>query len=122
MKEGTSRRIQVRDSSSSGVSLFLDVLYTSFTREDPDHKTMLEDLDLAHRWQVHGVVQTLSVALRGKIDANSFVAIAEAATLKGLEMLEKACASFGSADEQVQGMLKKGNLPGCSEAVEAARA
>ena len=45
MKEGTSRRIQSKDSSASGVSLFLDPLYTSSTREDPDHRTMLEALD-----------------------------------------------------------------------------
>ena len=111
MKEGTSRRIQVKDSSSSGISLFLDLLYTSSTREDPDHNTMLVALDLAHRWNVHGVVQTLCVALRDMIDAESFVAIAEAAALKGLQSLERACASFGAADEKVQNMLKKGSLP-----------
>jgi len=111
MKEGSSWCIQVKDSSSSGVSLLLDLLYTSSTREDPDHKTMLEALDLAHRWQVHGVVQTLCKALRDMIDANSFVVIAEAASLKGLETLERACAHFGSQDEQVQAMLQKGSLP-----------
>ncbi|CAE7369889.1 klhl36 [Symbiodinium necroappetens] len=111
MKESTSRRIQVKDSSSSGVSLFLDVLYTSSTRQDPDHKTMLEAMDLAHRWQVQGVVQSLCTALQNMIDAKSFVAIAEAAVLKALPTLERACASFGSTNEQVQGMLKKGSLP-----------
>ncbi|CAE7321882.1 BT4 [Symbiodinium sp. CCMP2456] len=111
MTEGTSRRIQVKDSPSSGISLFLDVLYTSSTREDPDHKTVLAAVDLAHRWQVHSVVQILCTALHGMIDANSFVAIAEAAVLKGLETLVRACASFGSTDEQVQAMLKKGDLP-----------
>ncbi|CAE7466127.1 unnamed protein product [Symbiodinium sp. CCMP2456] len=111
MKEGTSKRIEVADSTSLGVSLFLDILYTSSTREDPDYKTMLVALDLAHRWQVHGVVQTLCVALRDMIDSQSFVAIAEAAALKGLEMLARACASFGSTDQKVQEMLKKGELP-----------
>ncbi|OLQ03864.1 Kelch-like protein diablo [Symbiodinium microadriaticum] len=108
MKESTSRRIPVKDSSSSGVSLFLDVLYTSSTRQDPDHKTLLEAMDLAHRWQVQGVVQSLCTALQNMIDAKSFVAIAEAAVLKALPTLERACASFGSTNEQVQGMLKKG--------------
>ena len=111
MKEGTSRRIQVKDSPSSGISLFLDVLYTSSTREDPDHKTVLAAVDLAHRWQVHSVVQILCTALHGMIDANSFVAIAEAAVLKGLETLVRACTSFGSTDKQVQAMLKNGDLP-----------
>jgi len=45
------------------------------------------------------------------IDAQSFVAIAEAAALKGLEMLERACASFGATNQKVQAMLKKGGLP-----------
>ncbi|OLP97388.1 BTB/POZ domain-containing protein [Symbiodinium microadriaticum] len=111
MKEGTSKRIEVKDSSCSGVSLFLDLLYTSSTREDPDYKTMLVALDLAHRWQVHGVVRTLCIALRDMIDSQSFLAIAEAAALKGLEMLERACASFGAADQKVQAMLAKGGLP-----------
>ena len=111
MKEGSSWCIQVKDSSSSGVSLLLDLLYTSSTREDPDHSTMLVALDLAHRWQIHGVVQTLCKALCEMIDANSFVAIAEAASLKGLATLERACVHFGSQDEQVQAMIQKGGLP-----------
>ncbi|CAE7946633.1 unnamed protein product, partial [Symbiodinium sp. KB8] len=100
-----------QDSSSSGVSLFLDLLYTSSTREDPDHSTMLEALDLAHRWQIHGVVRTLCKALCDMIDAKSFVAVAETASLKGLEMLARACVHFGSQDEEVQAMLQKGSLP-----------
>ncbi|CAE7321900.1 klhl36 [Symbiodinium sp. CCMP2456] len=111
MREGTSRRIQVKDSPSAGVSLFLDVLYTSSTHQEPDYKTMLVALDLAHRWQVHGPVQSLCTALQSTIDAESFVPIAEAAVLKGLPTLERACASFGCADERVQAMLKKGVLP-----------
>ncbi|CAE7392919.1 unnamed protein product [Symbiodinium sp. CCMP2592] len=111
MREGSSRRIQVKDSSCAGVSLFLDVLYTSSTHQDPDHNTMLVAMDLAHRWQVHGVVQTLCNALQNMIDSKSFVAIAEAAVLKGLPALERACASFGSTNKQVQEMLKKGSLP-----------
>ncbi|CAE7452894.1 klhl36 [Symbiodinium sp. CCMP2456] len=111
MKEGSSWLIQVKDSSYSGVSLFLDVLYTSSTRTDPDHETMLVALDLAHRWQVHSVVQALCSALCDMIDVKSFAAIAEAAVLKGLEVLQRACASFGSTDKQVQGMLTKGSLP-----------
>ena len=56
-------------------------------------------------------MQTLCTALQRMIDAESFVAVAEAAVLKGLPTLERACASFGCADEHVQTMLKKGDLP-----------
>ena len=45
------------------------------------------------------------------IDASSFVAVVKAASLKGLETLGRACAYFGSTDEQVQAMLQKGSLP-----------
>ena len=44
-------------------------------------------LDLAHRWQVNGVVDMLSSALQETISADSFVAIAEAAALKGIQPL-----------------------------------
>ncbi|CAE7347768.1 KLHL36 [Symbiodinium sp. CCMP2456] len=111
MKEGTTKRIQVKDSSSSGVSLFLDVLYTSSAREEPDNKTTLVALDLAHRWQVHRVVQILCPALCDMIDANSFAEIAEAAALMGLETLQRACVSFASTSEHVQRRLKNGSLP-----------
>ena len=62
MKEGQQKQISVADSSGTGVSLLLDMLYTSSTRTDPDFKTMLVALDLAHRWQVQDVVKLLSEA------------------------------------------------------------
>ena len=37
--------------------LFVDMLYTNATRRDPDFKTVLAALDVAHRWQVENVVQ-----------------------------------------------------------------
>ncbi|CAE7484642.1 BT2 [Symbiodinium natans] len=111
MKEGSSKRISVEDSSSSGVSLFLDMLYTGSTWDDPDYKTMLVALDLAHRWQVTGVVDMVSDALPQMLAVDSFADIAEAAVLKGLDALQRACRGFGSKSEEIQAMLQAGSFP-----------
>ena len=111
MKEGLSKRISVKDSSSSGVRLFVDMLYTSSTRDDPDYKTVLVALDLAHRWQANGVVPVLSGILPEMIAVDSFAGIAEAAVLKGLEPLQQECRSFGASNAKIKTMLKKGTLP-----------
>ena len=102
MKEGASKRVEVADATCSGVSLFLDLLYTHATRSEPDFTVMLAAIDLAHRWQVHSVVRLLAEALRNSITVQSFVPIAEAAVLKGLEALAKTCAEFGKKDDEVQ--------------------
>ncbi|CAE7214848.1 unnamed protein product, partial [Symbiodinium necroappetens] len=60
MVEGKQKRIKVKDAASSGVSLFVEMLYTNATRHGPDYKTVLTALDLAHRWQVENVVQILA--------------------------------------------------------------
>ena len=111
MKEGLSKRIPVKDSSGSGVRLFVDLLYTSSTGEDPNYQTMLVALDLAHRWQVNGVVSVLAGMLSEMIAVNSFPAIAEAAMLKGLEPLQRACRTFGASNAKIKTMLRKGTLP-----------
>ena len=69
-----TKRIAVKDASSEGVSLFLDILYTTATRSNPDHKTMLVALDVAHRWQVHSVVRMLTETLREMSTSDSSLA------------------------------------------------
>ncbi|CAE7472712.1 unnamed protein product [Symbiodinium pilosum] len=78
MQEGTRKRIEIKDSTASSASLFLDLLYTSSTREDPDYQATLGALDLAHRWQVHGMVPCAVSTLREMITVGSFAEIAEA--------------------------------------------
>ncbi|CAE7781349.1 KLHL2 [Symbiodinium sp. CCMP2592] len=111
MKEGSSKRIPVKDSSGSGVRLLVDMLYTSSTRDDPDYKTVLVALDLAHRWQVDSIVPVLEGILTGMVTVKSFVAITEAAILKGLELLQRACRTFGTSNSKVKTMVKKRTLP-----------
>ncbi|CAE7246684.1 unnamed protein product [Symbiodinium natans] len=111
MKEGSSKRIPVKDATSTGVRLFVDMLYTSSTREEPDYKMGLVALDWAHRWQVLGWVSVLSAMLQKMIAPSSFVAIAEAAVLMDLEPLQRACRTFGSTNAKVKAMLKKGTVP-----------
>ena len=90
MTEGSSKRIPVKDSSGSGVRLFVDMLYTSSTRDEPDYKAVLVALDPAHRWQVESIVPVLVGILTEMVAVDSFAAIAEAAMLKGLESLQSA--------------------------------
>ncbi|CAE7532319.1 unnamed protein product, partial [Symbiodinium pilosum] len=126
MMEGSSKRIAVKDSASSGVRLFLDMVYSSSSRDEPDYKSALVALDLAHRWQVLGMVPVLAGILREMITVDSFMAIAEAAVLKELEPLQQACAAFGAKNVKIKAMLKKGPVPapvrkllGTSDATEA---
>ncbi|CAE7622386.1 KLHL2 [Symbiodinium sp. CCMP2592] len=111
MTEGAGKRIQVKDSSASGVSLFLDLVYTSSTCSEVEYKTALEAMDLAHRWQVEGVVRVLEEILQGMITDSNFVDIASAATLKGLIGLEKACTKFAQSSEALRKMSQNGELP-----------
>ena len=96
MKEGQAQTIEVKDASSSSVSLFLEILYTCSAQTKPDYNTALQALDLAHRWQVQVAVTILSNLLGGMITDESFGAIAEQAALKGLESLKRASQSFAA--------------------------
>eukprot|EP00438_Fugacium_kawagutii_P022886 Skav214833 [mRNA] locus=scaffold1772:295357:296181:+ [translate_table: standard] len=111
MNEAKSQRIQLADTSSSAVTLFLETLYTCSSQGDPDYKTALSALDLAHRWQVEAVVAILTDLIQGMITEKSFAAIAEQAALKGLDTLKQACHKFGSQCAAVQKKIKKGQLP-----------
>jgi len=111
MQEGESRKIRLEDSCTRAVSLFLETLYTCSTRSDFKCQTLLMALDLAHRWQVYGVVTIFSEVLQGMICDETFVAIAEAAVLKDLDFVKKACQNFGQESRSVQERLKKGLLP-----------
>eukprot|EP00438_Fugacium_kawagutii_P023735 Skav231424 [mRNA] locus=scaffold330:109031:110044:+ [translate_table: standard] len=111
MKEAKTQRIQLADTTSDAVTLFLEALYTCSTHGDPDYKTALSALDLAHRWQVEAVVVVLSDLIQGLITEESFSSIAEHAVLKGLDTLKQACCKFGSQCTAVQRKIKKGQLP-----------
>ena len=111
MKEGKAQRIEVKDTSSSAVSLFLEILYTCSAHCDPDYQTALQALDLAHRWQVDVVVEILSEVLSGMITDESFSAIGEHAILKGLERLKAAAQTFAASSPVLSSQFKEGHLP-----------
>eukprot|EP00435_Cladocopium_sp_Y103_P024738 s2633_g6.t1 len=137
MKEGKAHRIEIKDTPSKAVSLFLETLggttlrmsgllsgkwalllscetrslYTCSAKEEPDHEIALGALDLAHRWQVEVVLAILTDLLAGMIKDESFQAIGEHAVLKGLERLKTAAQRFGAESEKVQADLKAGRLP-----------
>mmetsp|Transcript_22744 Transcript_22744/g.51202 ORF Transcript_22744/g.51202 Transcript_22744/m.51202 type:complete len:353 (+) Transcript_22744:48-1106(+) len=112
MKEGVNKCVQIPDASSSAASLFLEVLYTRATRQNPDYKAMLAAIELAHRWQTHGVVETLAAALGRTLAPDNFAEIAEVAVLTGVMSLQQSCAAFGKKNaKMVVAMRKKGSLP-----------
>lgn len=111
MREGCQKRVEVRDASSKGVAFFLELLYTGSSCSDVDFSDALVALDLAHRWQVSGVANMTTRALAGMLTNESFAAIAESATVKGLSDLSAACTTFASTSTYVQKRLKEGNLP-----------
>ncbi|CAE7882666.1 asphd2 [Symbiodinium sp. KB8] len=109
--EARRKTIDVKDASSSGVSLFLEVLYTGCTCNDLEWETVLTAMDLAHRWAVDYIVVMLSGILQTLINDENFVAITEAAAYKGPDTLRKACRMFGNNNKTVQAQLKAGKLP-----------
>ena len=111
MQERHTKRIRLKDTSCSAVTLFLETLYTCSSQGDPDYQTALSALDLAHRWQVDVVVEVLADFIEGLIAEASFAAIAEHAALKGLDQLKKACQRFGSENAAIQDQLGKGKFP-----------
>jgi len=111
MKERQTQRIQLNDTPREAVALLLEILYTCSSQNEPDYKTVLSALDLAHRWQVQVVVRILGELLEQMITDESFASIAEHAALKGLETLKKACQKFGAESKIIQDQLKKDTLP-----------
>ena len=111
MKECQTQRIQLKDTSSGAVTLFLEALYTCSSQGVPDYNTALSALDLAHRWQVEAVVAILADLIEGLITEESFASIAEHAALKGLDTLKKACQNFGSQNAAIQERIGKSQFP-----------
>jgi len=111
MKERQTQRIQLNDTPREAVALLLEILYTCSSQNEPDYKTVLAALDLAHRWQVQVVVRILGELLEQMITDESFASIAEHAALKGLEALKKACQKFGAESKVIQDQLKKDTFP-----------
>ena len=111
MKEHHTQQIQLKDTSSGAVALFLEALYTWSSQGDPDYKTALSAFDLAHRWQVEAVVAILADLIEGLITEESFASIAEHAALKGLDTLKKACQNFGSQNAAIQERIGKSQFP-----------
>eukprot|EP00438_Fugacium_kawagutii_P034784 Skav236248 [mRNA] locus=scaffold829:361480:361932:- [translate_table: standard] len=111
MTEGKSQRIQLKDTSRSAVTLFLEALYTCSSQGDPDYKTVLSALDLAHRWQVDVVVAILAQLIQKMVTEESFPVIAEHAALKQLDTLKQVCRKFGSECAAIQSKIKQGQFP-----------
>ena len=109
MREERERLITLVDTPVEAASLFLDLLYTGMTEADPAYCTAINALNLAHRWQCHGVTAMLERALASKLDDQNFEAIAEVAAEKqdDLLVLRSACVQYGKAEEQIRRKLRR---------------
>ena len=112
LREGSERKIEVSDSSEAAVKLFLELVYTGGTSVDPlTAADALAALDLAHRWQVVGVVSMLERAIVPLIKKQTFSEIAETAVLKGLALLSSSCVKYAQKKNAVVDELaEKGEL------------
>ena len=111
MREGTERKIEV-DESVAAVKLFLELVYTGGSSADPlPVPDALAALDLAHRWDVVGVVGMLERAIAPLIGKTTFSQIAEAAALKDLPLLKSSCVKYASEKGAViDELAEKGEL------------
>mmetsp|Transcript_41641 Transcript_41641/g.75569 ORF Transcript_41641/g.75569 Transcript_41641/m.75569 type:complete len:363 (-) Transcript_41641:72-1160(-) len=98
MLEAESRQIQV-DCPCAAATTFLELVYMGGTLRKYSIATGLPALDLAHRWQVKGVVYLLERAACRALTKETFGAIAEAAVLKGLVALRSECEWFAREHE-----------------------
>ena len=112
MREGTERKIEV-DESVAAVKLFLELVYTGGSSADPlPVPDALAALDLAHRWDVVGVVGMLERAIAPLIKKQTFAQIAEAAALKDLPLLKSSCVKYASQEgAMIDELAGKGELP-----------
>eukprot|EP00747_Dinoflagellata_sp_TGD_P221979 gnl/TRDRNA2_/TRDRNA2_93738_c0_seq1.p1 gnl/TRDRNA2_/TRDRNA2_93738_c0~~gnl/TRDRNA2_/TRDRNA2_93738_c0_seq1.p1 ORF type:complete len:365 (+),score=51.29 gnl/TRDRNA2_/TRDRNA2_93738_c0_seq1:189-1283(+) len=129
MQEGQQKHIKVEDSPAEGVSLFLDLVYTGTTGDNPSPVTILAALDLAHRWTVPGVVKMLERALLSNLNTSSqpkgkgkgkqgrslnveqFCEIAEAAMKKDLPDVRAACVRYAAESPEVKQCMQSKSLP-----------
>lgn len=110
MREGQEKCIELKDISSTAMSFLLELLYTGSTCAEVDVRTALAALDLAHRWQIDGVVSMISRALEGLLADDNFGIVADIALLKGLPELRRACIAFAADSQAVQRQLNDGKL------------
>lgn len=114
MREGVQQKITLDDCSLSATKMLLSLLYTgSIPGEDePTVATMLEALQLGHRWQIQHVVEMLVSAIATRLDFEQFEAVTAVAIRLQVAELASACTSFiaGHADEMQAKLGKKGKL------------
>mmetsp|Transcript_52034 Transcript_52034/g.96356 ORF Transcript_52034/g.96356 Transcript_52034/m.96356 type:complete len:520 (-) Transcript_52034:132-1691(-) len=108
MNETTGWQITV-DCPIESVSYVLDLLHTGKSGQEFTTEMAVASLDLAHRWQLSGVVDMLEQTFLAKICLENFAQVAETAVLKGLEQLRSACVRFARENPEVG----ERELPSC---------
>lgn len=99
MQEASAKEVSLEHVSVLAVKVLLSLMYTGSLPMDFDtqSQTILEALDLAHRWQVHYVVQILVSAAEKQLTLENFEALAEASVRLQLQQLQDICRTFANA-------------------------
>ncbi|CAJ1374043.1 unnamed protein product [Effrenium voratum] len=105
-REAESKVIQVPDCDVKGLRLFLDLLYTGGTREE-----VAVDMALAALDPVLPLVDVLGKILAGQLTEKTFAAVAEAAALKDLPAVKRACVAFAAESKAVKKQAGQRALP-----------
>eukprot|EP00913_Durusdinium_trenchii_P035871 g33568.t1 len=96
MQEAAGREVSVENVSTLAIKVLLSLMYTGSLPTDLDAQsnTILEALNLAHRWQVQYVVQILVSAAEKQLTLETFEVIAESAIRLQLENLLEICRTL----------------------------
>merc|ERR1711924_450397 len=86
--------IMVDDAPVDAVRLLLSLVYVGSADGDESNWVLIAALELAHRWQIHYVVQMLVKAISSKLEVESFELVLETAIRLHLEDLRMACRTF----------------------------
>mmetsp|Transcript_36078 Transcript_36078/g.84579 ORF Transcript_36078/g.84579 Transcript_36078/m.84579 type:complete len:362 (-) Transcript_36078:205-1290(-) len=101
MSEAASKQIKV-DCPAQSVRFILDLLYSGSSCQSYSSGFGLPALDLAHRWELIGVVGMLQRAAITSLSSENFGATAEAAILKNLDKLKAACETFAYKNPDIK--------------------
>jgi len=98
MQEASGREVSLQNVSTLAVKVLLSLMYTGSLSVDLDAEphTILEALNLAHRWQVQYVVQILISAAEKQLTMENFEAFAEASIRLQLPQLQDICRVFAN--------------------------
>lgn len=103
--------INFKDSCSSAVKLFLELIYIGGTSVGVNADVALTTLELAHRWQVVHVMAMVQNLLEDLLTEETVGAVADAAQRMQLADLQQVCRLFAYRSSTIRTRAREGSLP-----------